>query len=306
MTAEPLQGVVVPMVTPLLDSGVLDVNGMERLVDYLLAGGVSGLFLLGTTGEGTNLPPAVREELVARVCRRVNTRVPVLAGVTGTDFAESVWFAGRAAEAGAEAIVAAAPCYFALGQAELAAYYTRLAERQALPLYLYNMPSHTKVMLDVDTVRALSKNPKIIGIKDSSANIAYFNTLRRIKDERASFAVFMGPDEALGEAVLLGADGGVCSGANLFPQLFTDLYRAAAACDIGRVRELQDRVLRVNEAVYTVGRYASRYVKGIKCALSLMGICNDAMSEPFDRFALPERTVIRERLLELGVTLQGA
>lgn len=295
------QGVVPPMVTPLLDNGTLDAEGAERLVNHLLDGQVSGLFLLGTTGEGTNLSPALRDDLVCRVCRQVSGRVPVLVGVTDTDFSESLRLAERAADAGAAAIVAAAPSYFALGQPELVAYYTRLAERQPLPVFLYNMPSHTKVMLEVETVRALAQNPKIAGIKDSSANIAYFNSIRRIKSERASFAVFMGPDEALGEAVMLGADGGVCSGANLLPKLFVALYRAAKACDAARVRELQERVLRLDDAVYTVGHYASRYVKGIKCALNLMGLCSEVLTEPFDRFGPPERAVIRERLIQLGV-----
>lgn len=296
-----LQGLIPPMVTPLDEKRRLDVKGTERLVERLLVGGVNGLFLLGTTGEGTNLSPSLRDELVTRVCDQVKGRVPVLVGVSDTDFSESLRLAKWATNAGASAVVAAAPSYFALGQTELVAYFTRLAERQPLPVFLYNMPSHTKVMLEVETVRMLARNPRIVGIKDSSANIAYFNNVRRIKTERKTFAVFMGPDEALGEAVMLGADGGVCSGANLFPRLFVDLYRAAIARNIPRVRKLQERVLRVDEAVYTMGRDASRYVKGLKCALSLMGICGDSLTEPFDRFAAPERAIIRERLMSLGV-----
>ena len=301
MLKKPLQGVVPPMVTPLLDNDTLDARGTERLVEHLLAGHVGGLFLLGTTGEGTNLSFAVRHELVRRVCQQVAGRVPVLVGVTDTVFSESLRLAKAAAEAGAAAVVAAAPYYFAPGQPELVTYYTRLAERQPLPVFLYNMPSHTKVMLDVETVRVLARNPKIVGIKDSSSVISYFNNIRRIKREREDFTVFMGPDEALGEAVLLGGNGGVCSGANVFPQLFVDLYNAAVARDIAKVRELQERVLRIDEAVYTVGRYASRYVKGLKCALDLMGICGDALTEPFDRFTPPERAILRERLMGLGV-----
>jgi 4-hydroxy-tetrahydrodipicolinate synthase len=303
MPEKVLRGVVVPMVTPLLDDGALDAEGTERLVEHLLAGGVSGLFLLGTTGEGTNLPPTVRAELVTRVCKQAGGRAPVLVGVTDTDFATGLRLAARAAEAGAAAVVAAAPYYFALGQPELVAYYTRLAERQPLPVYLYNMPAHTKVMLEPETVRVLAVNPKIVGIKDSSANIAYFNTVLRVKEARADFAVFMGPDEALGQAVLLGADGGVNSGANVCPHLFADLYSAAAAGDAARARGLQACVLRLDEAVYTVGQYASRYVKGLKCALSLMGVCGDALTEPFDRFAEPERDTLRRRLEELGIVL---
>jgi dihydrodipicolinate synthase/N-acetylneuraminate lyase len=89
-----------------------------------------------------------------------------------------VRLAETAEKAGADAVVAAPPYYFAPGQPELVEYYNHLANRLPLPLFLYNMPSHTKVMIDPYTVRALSENANIVGLKDSSANIVYFNAVR--------------------------------------------------------------------------------------------------------------------------------
>lgn len=300
MLPKPLRGVVPPMVTPLLDNDKLDVKGLERLVEHILAGGVHGLFLLGTTGEAPNLRYGLRCELVKRVCKLVKGRVPVLVGVTDTVFAESVRLADTAAGAGAVAVVAAPPYYFAPGQPELVEYYNRLADGLPLPLFLYNMPSHTKVMIDPYTVKALSENANIVGIKDSSANIVYFNAVRHILRDRADFSVLLGPEEALGEVVLMGAHGGVCGGANLFPRLFTDLYIAAAARDVARVLELQKRVMTVSGALYSVGRHMSSFLKGVKCSLNLMGICSDFMADPFSRFREEERAIIRSRLLALG------
>ncbi len=301
MLIKPLKGVVPPMVTPLKDNEALDIEGLERLVEHILAGGVHGLFLLGTTGEAPDLRYALRHELVQRVCALVGARVPVLVGVTDTVISESLRLAETAAEAGAAAVVAAPPYYFAPGQPELIDYYNHLANRLPLPLFLYNMPSHTKVMIDPNTVQRLSENDNIAGVKDSSANIVYFNKLRHMLRDRPDFSVLIGPEEALGEVVLMGAHGGVCGGANLFPQLFVDVYDAAVAGDAAQVRRLQERVMSVSEALYGVGRHMSSLIKGVKCSLALMGICSDFMAEPFNHFFEDERAVIRARLIKLGV-----
>lgn len=304
MLPKPLRGVVPPMVTPLLDNERLDAEGLERLVEHILSGGVHGLFLLGTTGEAPDLSYELRHELVKRVCKQVKGRVPVLVGVTDTVFTESLRLAKTAEKAGAEAVVAAPPYYFAPGQPELVEYYNHLANNLPLPLFLYNMPSHTKVMIDPYTAHALSENANIVGLKDSSANIVYFNTVRHLLREREDFSILIGPEEALGEVVLMGGHGGVCGGANLFPKLFVDTYEAAVAGDVARVRELQDRVMRVSGALYGVGRHVSSFLKGVKCSLDLMGICGDFMAEPFSRFREEERSIIRSRLVALGVKVK--
>ncbi len=300
---KPLKGVVPPMVTPLKDNETLDIEGLERLVDHILEGHVHGLFLLGTTGEAPDLSYSLRHELVKRVCKQVDGRIPVLVGVTDTVFSESLNLAKSAADAGAAAVVAAPPYYFAPGQPELIDYYTHLANRLPLPLYLYNMPSHTKVMIDPQTVQKLSENVNIYGVKDSSANIVYFNKVRHLLSDRPDFSVLIGPEEALGNVVLMGAHGVVAGGANLFPQLFVDMYDAAVAGNVAEVIKLQDRVMTVSAALYGVGRHMSSFIKGVKCSLKLMGICNDFMAEPFIHFHEDERALIRERLIELGVKL---
>ena len=270
------------------------------LVEHILAGGVHGLFLLGTTGEAPDLSYETRRELVERVCRQVAGRVPVLVGITDTVFGESVGMAEFAKACGAMALVAAPPYYFAAGQPELIDYYTKLADAVPLPLYLYNMPSQVKVMIEVKTVVELAKHPNIVGLKDSSGNIGYFNACRYALREREDFAILMGPEEALGEAVLRGASGGVAGGANIFPKTFVDIYNAAVAKDVDRVRELQERIMRVSSLIYGIGHHNSSFVKGVKCALSLMGICSDTLAAPREPFNAEDREIVRRRLIELG------
>lgn len=303
MDPEKFYGVIPPMVTPLAEDGGLDVEGVPRLVEHILAGGVHGLFLLGTTGEATDLPYAVRRELVQRVCGQVGGRVPVLVGITDTVIDESLRLAEYAADCGANALVAAPPYYFAAGQPELVDYYLNLADRLPLPLFLYNMPAQVKVSIDVQTVVELAKHPNIIGLKDSSGNIGYFNACRYAMRDRPDFRIFIGPEEAMGEVVLMGAAGGVAGGANLFPRTFVDLYDAATAKDVDKVRSLQERIMHVSSLIYGVGHHNSSFVKGVKCALSLMGICSGALAAPREPFNASDRAIVRERLVELGVEL---
>ncbi len=296
-----IQGIIPPMITPLKGDDELDIEGTSRLVEHMLAGGVHALFLLGTTGEAQSLTYRLRYEFVERVCRQVAGRVPVLVGVTDTALGESVRLAEHADKCGAVGVVAAAPYYFAPSQQELIEYYTALADRLPLPLYLYNMPSHVKVFLEPATVKTLADHPNIVGLKDSSANMTYFQTLIYHLGDRDDFSLYVGPEELTGECVLMGADGGVNGGANLFPELYVAMYDAARKHNIARVRELQHRIMQISTSIYTVGKYGSSYLKGVKCALSLMGICEDHLSYPYRKFRTEERNRIRQALEALGV-----
>jgi 4-hydroxy-tetrahydrodipicolinate synthase len=290
------------MITPLVDRDTLDVAGLERLVEHLLNGGVHGLFILGTTGEAPSLSYCLRHELVNRVCRQVAGRVPVLVGVTDTSFVESVNLATHAASAGAQAVVLSAPYYFPAGQPELLEYVEDIAGELPLPVFLYNMPSHTKLTFEPDTVRAALAIENIVGMKDSSAQMIYFHKLRLLASARPDFSLLVGPEELLGETVLLGAHGGVCGGANLFPRLYVDLYEAALATDLDRVAALHARVMHLGETIYSVGRHRSAFIKGLKCGLSCLGICDDFMAEPFQRFGPREREQVEQYLAQLGVS----
>lgn len=276
-------GIIPPMVTPLLSDNLsLDLEGVKHLVEHLVSGGVHGIFILGTTGESTSLSYKTREQLIVESCKAVNGRVPVFVGITDTSIEESVHLALIAKNAGAAAVVAAPPYYYGLGQEELYKYYWSLADQVSLPLFLYNMPSHTKINIDVKTVVRLSEHSNIIGLKDSSANAVYFQSLCYLL--KTNFSLLVGPEEITAETVLMGGNGGVNGGANLFPKLYVALYNAALAKDFARIEELQDLVMEISTRIYTVGSYGSSYLKGLKGALSALGIVNGNIAPPFTTF----------------------
>ena len=288
-----LEGIIPPMITPLLDRDTLDQGGLERLIEHVIAGGISGLFILGTTGEAPSLSYRLRREIIQQVCGLVNDRIPVLVGVTDTAFVESVNIARAAAEAGACAVVLTAPYYFPAGQTELKEYIKNIISELPLPTMLYNMPSMTKISFEIETLRQLSDLEGIIGVKDSGGDMVYFENLVKLREHRPDWTFFAGPEHLLVEAVRLGGNGGVNGGANVFPRLFVETYKAAVAGNESRVNALQEQI-EYFQNIYAIGKYASRFIKGTKCALSVLGICDDFMGEPFHRFRSPERKRVIE------------
>ena len=298
---KPLSGIVPPLVTPLLDNETVDIESLERLIEHLFAGGVHGLFVLGTTGEEQSLSYKVRETMIRESCRINAGRLPILVCITDTSIVESIKLANVAKECGADGLVSAPPYYFATGQPELAQFYEELVPQLPLPVFLYNMPSHVKVSFAPTTVARLAKMPQVVGLKDSSANAVYFQSVMyAVRKVNPNFAMFCGPEEITGELVLMGADGGVNGGANMFPELYVAMYNAAKAHDIKTLVSLQQRIMQISSTIYTVGNHGSSYLKGLKCACQQLGIINnDFVASPFYKFEQPERDKITLALAKL-------
>lgn len=290
-------GIIPPLVTPLLEPERLDTGGLERLIERGLAGGVDGFFLLGTTGEAPNLSRRLQRELIERAAKVVAGRKPVLVGITDCCLSESVDLARFAADAGAAAVVFAPPYYYPLSQEELLRYCLRLADELPLPFFLYNIPSHTRNAFDRATARVLSQHPHCLGIKDSSGDWPYFTGLLDDFRDRDDFAVLMGPEEMLGDAVLAGASGGVSGGANLYPKLYVDTCRAAREGRAGEAGNLQATILKLSDRIYG----PAGYLRGMKCALELTGICSGTLTEPFAPLEGDDRAAVRQALLDLGL-----
>lgn len=297
----PLQGVIPPLVTPLTSRDTIDEEGTERLLNHVIDGGVAGVFILGTTGEAPSLSYRLRRDFIALASRIVDGRVPLLVGITDTSFVESVELACVAKEAGAAAVVLSTPYYFPAGQTELSQYVEHIIAALPLPLMLYNIPSLTKVTFEIDTIRNLAKHDQIVGVKDSGGDMDYFRELVTLKEVRPDWTMLVGPEHLLAESVKLGGDGGVNGGANVFPKLFTGMFDAVQAGDADRIAILQEQIDRL-QPIYDVGKYASRFIKATKCALSLKGICSDHMAEPFNHFFEPERQKVSAIIEQVNET----
>jgi len=296
-----LQGIIPPIITPLKDDNELDEQGLERLIEHVLAGGVHGIFLLGTTGEATNLSYQLRQNFIEKACTLINKRIPVMVGITDTSVTGSLEMATVSKNAGADALVISTPYYLPMAQHEFVEYLEYLTPKLPLPFLLYNMPSCTKMHMSVKTVKK-AKGLGAIGIKDSSGDLGYLYTLIEEFKDSPDFSIICGTELFIPESVIYGGSGGIAGGANIFPRIYVDLYEAALAKDIDKISRLRDIVIQVGEKIYNIGTNNSKHIKSIKCALSVMDICNDFVAQPFQRFGKQEYEQMEHNIKELCLT----
>lgn len=295
MNALHLTGIIPPLVTPLDGSGEVDRAALARHLERVIAGEVSGIFVLGTTGEGPSLSDRQRRAVISGACKATAGRVPVLVGISDTSLENSLELARYAKTCGASAVVAAPPFYFPMSQTDLAGWFTTLAERVPLPLVLYNMPACVRITIELETLWACAKSPNIIAVKDSSGDLEYFQRLLELRTLRPDWTFLVGPEHLLAEATRLGGDGGVSGGANLAPELFVSQYHAAKRGDAEEGASLQCGIEDLGQ-LYRVSEGFMGVARGIKGALRVLGVCGDAMAPPFTACTEGERATIAELL----------
>ena len=288
-----IQGIIPPLVTPLIDNETIDIAGLERLIEHVISGGVHGIFILGTTGEAQSLSIKLRMQMIRESSRCIRKRIPMLVGISDTSINESMRLHEVAYESDAYAVVSTPPFYFSMNQEEVIHYYETLIPQLKLPLYLYNIPQHTKISFAPKTINLIAKNPQVIGFKDSSGNAPYFHKIMHEMRNNENFSLFVGPEEMTAEMVILGADGGVNGGANLFPKLYVDLYHAAKKGDIEIVKKIQSIIMRISSSIYAVEDNGSSYLRGLKCALGILNICSDVTASPFCKFDAINRQKVK-------------
>jgi len=290
-----IEGIVTPVITPLLVDGSLDVKGLNTQVDRLINAGVAGIFILGTTGEGPALGQKLQMETIRASVRVVARRCPLLVGISAASIVDSIELGLEAKSSGADAAVAAPPCYLPADERELEGFFRILAEKIGIPLYIYNMPAMTKINMSPELIIKLAALPGIVGYKDSAGDPAAFAVVLEKLKSRTDFSVLMGPDTLMTEAVRLGANGGVNSGSNLCPELFVAAYRAARAGNNARVAELQKKI----ELLQRIYRFREHIccgvVAGLKAALFNLGVCGTMQALP----ARPAEAEVIEQIAKI-------
>jgi 4-hydroxy-tetrahydrodipicolinate synthase len=294
MTDLKLAGVIVPLLTPLRPDKSLDDAGLERLIEHVLDGGASGVFLLGSTGEFALLGHETRFHLIRVTRRIVAGRVPVLVGVSEPGTRAAIEFGRRAVELGAEAVVATAPFYYNHSQADLVAHFTSIAEEVHAPLVLYNIPRNVKVSLTTETVRRLIEKPNIIGLKDSAGDMAQFQSYLELRDGRTDFSIMQGGELVAAISLVRGADGLVLGPSNVAPRLCRDLYETVRRGEMEKAWRLQAQV----GELISILKYKSGPA-GIKAACHLLGLCGSTVAAPFEELSEEQTAQVRQTLTGL-------
>ena len=290
-----LGGAVVPMVTPVTAAGLLDEPAAERLVDFLIAGGVSGIFVLGTTGEGAAVPRAARQRLVELTVAKAHGRTLIYAG-TGDASTEGAVFGNEFLRAGADVIVARPPVSHPVDQ--LLPWYRSLLGQLEGPLIIYNIPAMSKISIPLDVVESLLGHPKLAGIKDSENNPARLEELLRRFGGRPDFAIFVGVGALMEKGLKLGAVGIVPSVGNLIPEVCQNLCASARCGDWVAAGNHFSRMNTV-AALYQKGRTLNESLSALKAAISCRGLCAPHMLPPLRPISDTELTSLRGEMSQL-------
>lgn len=303
--ASTFQGIIPPLITPLFRDFSLDMDSLEKVIEHVIAGGVHGIFILGTTGEFAGLSQETKAKLIKETGRIVSKRIPVLVGISDCSFEESLTLAEIAKNSEADAVVATTPFYMNIGQEELVNYYQKLAGSIRLPLFLYNMPSNTQMHIAPETAHQLASHSNIIGIKDSSGDLGTFQAYLDALKEFPDFSLLVGPEEILSDTLAMGGNGGVTGGANLFPKLYVALFEAFKNGEKNRVQELQEMIHFLSKQLYESETYSSSYLKGLKAAMSFEGLCEGNLALPLYGYSEEEKSELLDKYKAVKEKLAG-
>jgi 4-hydroxy-tetrahydrodipicolinate synthase len=270
----PIAGVFVVLVTPLLADETVDEEALRKLLRRVLAGGVHGIVALGSASEFAVLSDVQRHRAIAITVEEVAGRVPVVVGTGEPGTRRAVEMTQVASRLGADAALVVPPYYYVPNKDAILRYYRAVASEGGLPILLYNIPFFTKVSLDLDVVQQLAEEPGIVGIKDSSSNLRYFQRLTETV-KSPGFSVVTGSDSLLFAQTVAGGDGCISPGANVVPGWFVALWQAMDQDRWSEAWAWQRRIQALHQGI----GYGT-FPAGIKGALSLLGIGQAVVAAP--------------------------
>jgi 4-hydroxy-tetrahydrodipicolinate synthase len=288
-----IRGSIPALVTP-FKNGALDLVTLKKLVDWHVAEGSTGIVPVGTTGESPTLSHAEHQTVVEEVVKAAAGRVPVIAGAGSNNTAEGIALIRHAQKVGADAALVVTPYYNKPTQAGLIAHFTALHGCCDLPIVIYNIPGRSVVDMSPETMGALAKLPRIIGVKDATGKI------ERVSMQRAScgadFIQLSGEDAT---ALGFNAHGGVgCISvtANVAPRLCAEFQTATLAGDYAKALEYQDRLMPLHEAIFI-----EPGLVGAKYGLSLLGLCSEEVRLPLVGLTDGTKDRIRAAMVHAGL-----
>jgi dihydrodipicolinate synthase/N-acetylneuraminate lyase len=283
--SENLRGVLLPITTP-FRSELVDHDALRANLDRWTTTGVAGYVILGSTGERVHLDEREYLETIAS-CRAVVPRsMAFIVGAGQQSTVGTINEIAKAADAGADAVLVITPNYYrsAITQDALIGYYNAVADGAPVPVVLYSMPALTGIKIEPETIAKLSAHPNIIGVKDSSNDVAGFK--RTVDLCPAEFAVMSGNGTVFLDALEAGATGGILAVGCVVPEVCVEIFRSFNAGELERARTLQTTLTPLAAAVTT--RFG---IGGLKAALEMAGYRGGEVRAPL---RAPDESALRE------------
>ncbi|MBV6655411.1 MAG: 4-hydroxy-tetrahydrodipicolinate synthase [Mameliella sp.] len=263
-----LSGTGVAVVTPFQNKAI-DFPALSRLIDFTIEGGVDFIVSLGTTGEAITQTPEECRAVLSYTVKHVDGRVPVVAGLFGSNYTEKLVNALKTYDfTGIAAIMSSSPAYNKPSQEGIYQHYMAVAEASPVPIIIYNVPGRTSSNIEAaTTLRLAHSSDKFIAVKEASGDLA--QSISILKDKPEDFQVWSGEDPLTLPMIACGATGAISVIANAFPKAFSNMVSHAMAGDFHASKQWNDRLHDIHPYLYVDGNPS-----GIKGALEMLGICS--------------------------------
>ena len=295
MKNTPFRGMATALVTPMTPHGV-DYDALAKFIDFQLENGIHALVSVGTTGESATLSPEERKAVIRFTVKRVNGRVPVIAGTGTNNTAHVLDYSKSACDDGADALLVVTPYYNKATQSGLIAHYTAVADASDKPIILYNVPSRTGCNLLPATVAVLADHPKIVGVKEASGNMSQVVELFSLCADKLD--VYSGEDALTVPMISMGGAGTISVLSNVVPKQAVEMTEKAFAGDFAGAAAMQCRMLPLINCLFS-------QVNPIpaKAAVSAMGFGEEHLRLPLTPMEEPFRSKLFAEMQKLGVQL---
>ncbi len=291
-----IEGIIPALVTPMNDDESINEDGLRKVVEYVIEGGVHGIFVCGSQGESYALTNDEKNRVILTALEASAGRVPIYVGTGMITTSESVQMTKMAKELGADAVSVITPYFISLSQKELIDHYKLIAESAGdMPVLLYNNPMRTGINISAEAVVKLAEIENIVGMKDSSADLiqtmTYIDVTRNM-----DFSVLVGNDASIFAAIVSGGKGAVAATANIAPSLIVGIYNAVKSGDIEKARELQYKLLPIRKA-FNLGTFPVV----IKEAMNMMGLPAGPTRKPVQSLSTEKRQELMKVLINAGL-----
>lgn len=272
----PIHGILTPHMVPLDTQGGINEAELRRYIDWLIDKGVHGLYPNGSTGEFTRFTVEERRRIIQIVCEQAAGRVPVLAGAAEANVRETLAACEAYLDYGARAVAIVSPFYYKLSSESVFAYFREIAVNSPIDVTLYHIPMFASP-IDLPTICRLAEFDRIIGIKDSSGDLAgMMRMIEAVRPQRPDFVFMTGWDAVLVPMLLAGCQGGTHATSCFLPELTRAVYDLTRAGQIEQALRLQRQVLSLFDAVFAAGDFP----EGVRLATSLRGFNLGAGRQP--------------------------
>jgi len=288
------KGVIPPLITPVDANEKLDIPALRNLIEYVMAGGVHGVFVLGSTGEFYGLDFEEKEEALAATMDQVGGRVPVYVGASAITTKECIKLTRLAKKYQAAAVTVLTPMFITPNEQELYAHFRAIAEAEDIANIIYNNPDRTGVNVSPGLLDRLADVPNIVGAKDSSGDMTL--TLEYIRTRDRGFPILAGRDTMILATLVYGGAGCVAGTANVVPQIVVEIYDKYLAGDIAGALEAQYRLSLLRNA-YSLGSFPVVP----KDALNMLGINVGHPVKPIEHVSESNQEKLKEILAAMGV-----